>query len=180
VLLQYDVSKWKKYEQPLSQDDPHRSGPRSYAGKYFVRTGNTRYGVQNLEYDAHTGDWLMAVYRGAKREFPNYSFFIVDGSRAPTDDTIRGQQTRETGELLQLLREGLHDASSGIFGWEFHGNQGIVSLDNGYYYVAEGKQVEVDGVVEQEADVYLYRWTGDTPTPFERVVPAGRLSSPSR
>jgi hypothetical protein len=180
VLLQYDVSKWKKYEQPLSQDDPHRSGPESHAGKYFVHTGNTRYGVQNLEYDAHTGDWLMAVYPGAKEEFPNYSFFIVDGSQAPTYGTIRGQRTPETGELLPLLREGLHDASSGTFGWEFHGDQGIVSLDNGYYYVAEGKQVEVDGVVEQEADVYLYRWTGDTPTPFERVVPAGRLSSPSR
>lgn len=169
VLLQYDVTQWRKYEQPLTQDDPHRSGPDSLDGKYFALTGNTRYGVQNLEYDAHTGDWLMAVYRGAKEEFPNYSFFIVDGSQKPTAGVITGQQTPETGQLLSLLQEGLYHPASGTFGWEFHGNYGIASLDNGYFYVVEGKPVEEDGVAKQDADAYLYRWTGEAPTPFERA-----------
>jgi hypothetical protein len=175
VLLQYDVSQWHKYEEPLSQQDPHRSGPESTDGKYFVYTGNTTYGVQNLDYDAHTGDWLMAVYKGQKEEFPNYSFFIVDGSQGPKTGVITGQQSPESGDLLSLLPEGLYHPGSGTFGWEFHGNYGIVSLDNGYYYVVEGRRVYEDGVAKQDGHAYLYRWTGATPTPFERVVtqPAG-------
>lgn len=175
VLLQYDVTQWRKHEQPLTQAEPHRSGPESHDGKYFAYTGNTTYGVQNLEYDAHTGNWMMAVYRGKKEEFPNYSFFVVDGSQEPTTGIVKGQQTPETGELLPLLQEGLYDPASGTFGWEFHGSYGIVSLDNGYFYVAQGKRVYEDEVAKQDADVYLYRWTGESPTPFERVVtqPAG-------
>jgi hypothetical protein len=170
VILDYDVRKWRKYERPLSQDAPHRSGPAEYDGKYFVYTGNTRYGVQNLEYDAYTGDWMLAVYKGAKPQFPNYSFFIVDGAAAPERGLIRGQATPETGELLALLPAGLYHPASGTFGWEFHGNYGFASLDNGYYYVAEGKAVQDGGVAKQDGDVYLYRWTGATPAPFERVV----------
>ncbi|WP_219413103.1 hypothetical protein [Pseudonocardia nigra] len=170
VVLEYDVSQWHKYERPLRQSAPHRSGPAEYDGKYFLRTGNTTYGVQNLEYDAHQGHWLMAVYEGKKPEFPNYSFFVVDGAAAPAEGEIVGQPAPERGTLLSLLPAGLHDPASGTYGWEFHGNYGIVSLDNGYFYVAEGKRVEQDGVAKQDADVYLYRWTGQAPTPFERVT----------
>ncbi len=171
VILEYDVRRWRRYERPLAQDYPHRSGPSHHDGKYFVYTGNTRFGVQNLEYDAHTGTWMMAVYKGAKAGFPNYGFFTVDGSARPRRGIIRGQQGPEEGELLELRYAGLYHPASGTFGWEFHGNYGILSLDNGYYYVAEGKKVGD----KQDADVYLYRWTGATPTPFERVTapPAG-------
>jgi hypothetical protein len=170
VILDYDVRGWHKYERPLSQDAPHRSGPAHYDGKYFLYTGNTRYGVQNLEYDAYTGNWMLAVYKGAKPQFPNYSFFIVDGAAAPEQGLIRGQATPETGALLSLLPAGLYHPASGTFGWEFHGNLGIASLDNGYFYVAEGKAVQDGGVAKQDGDVYLYRWTGATPAPFERVA----------
>jgi hypothetical protein len=98
VVLEYDVGKWRRLERPLTQSDPHRSGPATYDGKYFVYTGNTTYGVQNLEYDAYTGNWMMAIYRGRKAEFPNYSFFIVDGSREPGEGIVRGQQTGLTLE----------------------------------------------------------------------------------
>lgn len=81
VLLQYDVSSWQRYERPLSQTEPHRSGPDDVDGKYFAHTGNTRYGVQNLEYDAATHHWLMGVYRGSKPQFPNYSLFVVDAEQ---------------------------------------------------------------------------------------------------
>jgi hypothetical protein len=170
VILDYDVRGWRKYERPLSQAAPHRSGPAHYDGKYFLYTGNTRFGVQNLEYDAFTGNWMLAVYKGAKPQFPNYSFFIVDGAAAPERGIIRGQATPETGDLLSLLPAGLYHPPSGTFGWEFHGNYGIASLDNGYFYVAEGKAVQDGGVAKQDGDVYLYRWTGATPAPFERVV----------
>jgi hypothetical protein len=170
VILDYDVRGWRKYERPLSQSAPHRSGPAHYDGKYFLYTGNTRFGVQNLEYDAFTGNWMLAVYKGAKPQFPNYSFFIVDGAAAPERGIIRGQATPETGDLLSLLPAGLYHPPSGTFGWEFHGNYGIASLDNGYFYVAEGKAVQDGGVAKQDGDVYLYRWTGAAPAPFERVV----------
>jgi hypothetical protein len=170
VILDYDVRGWRKLERPLSQSAPHRSGPAGYDGKYFVYTGNTRFGVQNLEYDAYTGNWMLAVYKGAKPQFPNYSFFIVDGAAAPQRGIVRGQATPEQGDLLSLLPAGLYHPPSGTFGWEFHGNYGFASLDNGYYYVAEGKAVQDGGVAKQDGDVYLYRWTGATPAPFERVV----------
>lgn len=166
VILEYNVRRWRRYERPLAQAYPHRSGPSHHDGKYFVYTGNTRYGVQNLEYDAYTRTWMMAVYKGAKASFPNYGFFTVDGSQRPQRGIIRGQERPEEGDLLQLRYAGLYHPASGTFGWEFHGNYGIVSLDNGYYYVAEGRRVGDN----QDGDVYLYRWTGTAPTPFERVT----------
>ncbi len=170
VLLSYDVTRWRKYEQPLDQAAPHRSGPETYDGKYFVFTGNTHFGVQNLEYDPYTQDWMMAVYDGQKPQYPNYSFFRVDGDTKPRTGLVRGQATPETGELLELERAGMHDPASGTFGYEFHGNYGFVALGDGYYYVAEGGPVVRDGVTLQDGDVHLYRWTGGTPAPFERVT----------
>lgn len=88
VLLQYDIRRWKKYERPLTEADPHTSGPGSPDGKYFSYTGNTTYGVQNLDYDAHTGNWLLAAYKGTKTQFPNYSLFVIDGSKHPVSGPV--------------------------------------------------------------------------------------------
>lgn len=174
VILSYDTRTWRRYERPLSQSAPHRSGPRKPGGKYFVHTGNTTYGVQNLQYDPFTENWVMAVYDGKKPEFPNYSFFTVDATARPRLGEIRGQARPETGWLLRLREAGLHDPASGTYGWRFHGNFGFDALGDGTYYVAEGRAVDTDGdsVNEQEGEVYRYRWTGATPTPFERLAPA--------
>lgn len=72
---------------------PHRI--RTGCGKFFVHTGNTTYGVQNLRYDPCTRNWIMAVYKGRREGFPNcsfftnYSFFTVDGSAEPVRGTRR-------------------------------------------------------------------------------------------
>ena len=66
VILCYDTSDWAQYAQPLDQEKMHHSGPETPAHKFFIYTGNTTYGVQNLEYDAATGNFLMAVYRGKR------------------------------------------------------------------------------------------------------------------
>jgi hypothetical protein len=63
VILKYDVSDWEQYAQKLSQDKLHHSGPKKPLDKYFVKTGNTRYGIQNLAYDSYTGNLFAAVYR---------------------------------------------------------------------------------------------------------------------
>ncbi|RDG39396.1 hypothetical protein DVH02_04150 [Streptomyces corynorhini] len=179
VLLQYDVKRWKKYERPLTERAPHTSGPAAPDGKYFVYTGNTTYGTQNLEYDRHTGNWLLAVYKGTKPRFPHYALFVLDGARRPVDGVVRGQPAPERGPLLSLLPQGLHDAGTGLYGWESAGQYGLVSLDDGRYYVAETGTVRVDGVTLQTGRAVLHRWTGRTPNPFS-AVGASRTSRPGR
>ena len=66
VILKYDVSDWGKYAQKLSQNTLHHSGPKKPLNKYFLKTGNTRYGIQNLAYDPYTGNLFAAVYSGSK------------------------------------------------------------------------------------------------------------------
>ncbi|MFI6285128.1 hypothetical protein ACIBCM_10265 [Streptomyces sp. NPDC051018] len=166
VLLQYDVRSWKKYEKPLVESAPHTSGPASPAGKFFAYTGNTTYGVQNLEYDARSGNWLMAVYKGKKTAFPNYSLFVVDGSKRPRTGEVVGQKEKEYGRLLSLLPQGLHHGGSGVYGYESAGQYGLVSLDDGRHYVAEAGTVPSGGVTLQTGRAVLHRWTGGTPNPF--------------
>ncbi|AKG45246.1 hypothetical protein SXIM_38620 [Streptomyces xiamenensis] len=150
VILEYDVRDWRRYERPLSQAAPHHSGPSRTDGKFFAYTGNTRYGVQNLEYDPHTGDWFLAVYEGAKAGFPNYSFFVVDGTARPVRGEIKGQPERERGELLKVSD-----------GFDFHGQYGFEALGDGTYYVADSvRVVGPDGVARQEGFAEKYRWTG--------------------
>ncbi|MDT0265155.1 hypothetical protein RM844_02505 [Streptomyces sp. DSM 44915] len=173
VILEYDIRNWQRYERPLSEADPHRSGPRRVDDKYFVHTGNTTYGVQNLEYDAHTGNWMLAVYPGTKAEFPNYPLFMVDGAERPTRGEIVGQPEYERGQLLSLLPEGQHDAATDTWGWEFDASYGLESLGDGYYYAAEGRSVPGEDRPLQEGEIHLYQWTGRSPTPFDRVAETG-------
>ncbi|MDJ0462821.1 hypothetical protein [Streptomyces sp. H27-C3] len=169
VLLQYDVGGWREYERPLPESASHTSGPGRVGGKFFVFTGNTRYGVQNLEYDATKGNWLMAVYKGAKPQFPNYSLFIADGSKRAVNGPITGQPEPERGKLLSLLPKGLHHAASNTYGWESGGQYGLVALGGSRYYLTEAGTVLEDGVTKQTAVSLLHRWTGRTPTPFKRI-----------
>ncbi|MEU0391760.1 hypothetical protein ABZ208_03030 [Streptomyces sp. NPDC006208] len=166
VLLQYDVRNWKQYERPLKESRPHRSGPASHGGKFFVYTGNTTYGVQNLEYDAYSGRWLMAVYKGTKPQFPNYALFAVDGAKRATWGPIRGQQRPEAGRLLALMPKGLHHTPTGVRGWQSPGQYGLVSLDDGRYYIGQSAKVTDSGVVKESGRAVLHRWTGRTPNPF--------------
>ncbi|MFB4195961.1 hypothetical protein [Streptomyces carpaticus] len=160
VILEYDVTSWRRYERPLSQTAPHHSGPSRVDGKFFAYTGNTRYGVQNLEYDPYTGDWFLAVYEGAKPGFPNYSFFVIDGSARPVTGEIVGQPERERGKLLKVAD-----------GFDFHGQYGLVALGDGTYYVADSvRVVGPDGVARQEGFAEKYRWTG-RPSGAERTTP---------
>ncbi|MFB8348255.1 hypothetical protein [Streptomyces niveus] len=170
VLLQYDIRRWKKFERPLTEADPHTSGPGSPDGKYFSYTGNTTYGVQNLDYDAHSGNWLLAAYKGTKTQFPNYSLFVIDGSERPVTGPVSGQPAPERGRHLPLLAQGLHHPPTGIHGWESTGQYGLVSLDDGRYYLAEAGTVVEDGVTKQTGRAVMNHWTGSTPTPFAPVA----------
>lgn len=160
VLLQYDIADWdKKYAAPLSLDNPVFAGPKKPAGQYFVHTGSTDWGIQNLEYDAATQTWYMAVYKGKKPEFPNYMMYAFKASSKPVKQALEGiayYKGKAKVITRQMLLGGLHDSATGISGWNFpFGSTGLHALGAGYFYISEnGHESGGDNTI-----VRLYRRT---------------------
>lgn len=170
VLLQYDIRDWEKYARPLTEATPHNSGPRALQGKYFVRTGNTSYGVQNLSYDETLQRWFMGVYPGKKTSFPNYTLFAVDARTPPAMGDLVGVPSIngegwEQGRLLQLADGGLNDASTGMRGWNQKANVGFQPVGQGLFYLSASS----GGSGAQTSDLTLMRWTGNPHKPFAPV-----------
>jgi len=88
IILCYDPADIIATALPLSQGDMHASGPKPVC-RLTAFTGNTVYGIQNLEYDAHTGDYYAAVYNGQKPIFANKPMYIIDGSAAPENGRLK-------------------------------------------------------------------------------------------
>lgn len=167
VLLKYDVANWDKYAQHLSQDQLHHSGPAKPLEKYFVKTGSTRYGIQNLAYDSHTGNFFAAVYRGAKTQFPNYDLFVIDGHRKPVSSQIVSENKKIKVKTLSLLQAGPQDPKTGIRGWNFQwGATGLCPLGKGLFYISHNEKTKDN---QQQTTVFKYRWVGDTHNSFIRV-----------
>ena len=167
MLLQYDIADWARYAKPLVESAPHRNGPSTVHGKYFVRTGNTTYGVQNLAYDAASRRWFMGVYRGRKPAFPNYQLFAVDaGKQAVRGDLVGvpgpGGKGWEQGMLLALADAGRKDPATGIRGWHQKADVGFQPVGDGLFYVATNSGSK--GV--QSANLMLMRWTSDNQSPL--------------
>ena len=164
VLLQYDVSKWAKYEKPLSQEEMHLLGPAKPAGQYFVKTGNTTYGVQNFDYDASSHSWMMAVYKGNKKHFPNYTFFAADGAARPVKQALDGVPYIKKAKVVALKAAGKQQGD--IRGWDWGvGSTGMCSLGDGYFYLSHNYKIE-EG---QGSIIRLYRFTGNADNAFEAV-----------
>ena len=161
VILQYDWRSFSEVAKPLSQLAPHHSGIECEE-KYFVQTGNTTYGIQNLEYDAFTGDYFAAVYVGKKPEYPNYAMYRIDGSVAAVDAPLKG--LNESGKLLTLKKAGEYHAESGVYGYRFpHGSTGLYSFGDGNFYISHHYRYEAeDSTAEKKkyvfgSDVTLYK-----------------------
>ena len=167
VLLAYDTKNWKRrYEQPLSQGNLHKSGPAAPDHKYFVRTGNTSYGIQNLAYDPASGNCYAAVYKGRKSQYPNYSLYVIDGRKPARKEMLRGFDTPVEGEVLSLLQAG--KSAGDIYGWDFPwGTTGLCPLGGGYFYISHNYRSKE--TKQQSSTVCLYEWTGDAETPFRLV-----------
>lgn len=171
VLLQYDVSDWKTLWRPLSEKEPHRSGPAHPNGKYFVRTGNTTYGVQNLAYDAEQHRWFLGVYKGTKPSFPNYLLFSVDARTPPRMGELvgvpgPGGKGFEKGLLLTLLEDGLRDPKTGLRGWNQKADVGLQPIGHSLFFLV--KNASSPG--GQTADLSLLRWTGKPDEPFTQAT----------
>ena len=150
VILGYTLDALKKHSAPLDQENMHRIGPEPF-GKYFVYTGNTVYGVQNLEYDAYTHRYFMAVYRGSKENFRNPPMFALDASAAPKKSLLKGVWPETEGEVLSLDEKGMD-------GYAFtYGQTGMASLGGGQFcFSCEGRSEE-----GQFTTVKLYRFDGE-------------------
>lgn len=136
VLFQFDPDVFATYGQPLNQATPHHSGPERAESRYFLYTGNTNWGVQNLEYDPHSRLWLVCVYPGKKESFTNFPMFLIDGAAAPVTQALTGRNG-EQGKLLtlaQLGETGLHS----IPGCRFPlGSTGVCALGDGRFYFSK-------------------------------------------
>ena len=95
---------------------------------FFAYTGNTCWGVQNLEYDPVRDVYMMCVYCGQKEQFPNYPMYLIDASVAPKKQPLTGRDGEE-GMCFTLARGNVTDDETGISGTTYgFGNTGIASL----------------------------------------------------
>lgn len=157
VILQYDIQDWSKYAQPLYQKHLHQSGPKKADAKYFVKTGNTSYGIQNLAWDETSGNFYAAVYKGKKKQYPNYDLFVIDGDKKPTNARITSDNQSIKVQALSLLPPG---------GWYFKwGATGLSPIGDGFFYISHNEKT-ADG--EQQSTIYKYKWVGDKDRAFIR------------
>ncbi len=167
VLLQYDTRKWAKYESPLSQDNMHHRGPAKPEGKYFVYTGNTNWGVQNLEYDKDSKRWFLACYRGKKPTYSNFSLYVVDGAKKAEYKPLKGVSYVKRGAVLSLAEGGKVDTyDSTIRGWHNkYGAYGVCALGDGYFYLVSGGKVNR----LRTATLHLAKFKGAEDCAFELI-----------
>lgn len=161
VILCYDVADWDKVSKPLKQDNMHTDCACEPMHKFFVYTGNTTFGVQNLEYDKHKKALFMAVYKGAKPQFPNYDLYIVDMSKPALEGELLG--VGEKGELLALMQLG--EEQSGIYGWRFpYGSTGLYSYGDGRWMISH------NGVRDGQQFSQIFAYTWDDERGFEKLI----------
>ena len=131
IILCYAPEKLKAAALPLEQGSMHTSGPEpEYRLTAF--TGNTEYGVQNLEYDVYTGDYYAAVYIGKKPIFANKPMYVIDGSAAPAAGALKVKAACDFP----------------------YGQTGMCALGDGYWYFSHDGRTE-DGWF---SEVVLHRY----------------------
>ncbi|MBP5270062.1 MAG: hypothetical protein ILO42_03785 [Clostridia bacterium] len=164
VILGYDWRRFEEYAQPLTQDAPHHSGP-SCDRKYFLYTGNTNWGIQNLEYDAFLDAYLLPVYRGKKPAFRNPPMFIADRRVPPSEQPLRGVPGK-TGLCLTLKQIGTKDEANGVWGCDFDkGQTGVYAFGDGYYYFSHnGRTADAERL--HTCTVKMYRADTENPILF--------------
>ena len=151
VVLCYDVSNWAAIAKPLNQYDMHTKCECKPLHKFFIYTGNTKYGVQNLEYDKHKNALFMAVYKGDKPQFPNYDLYIADMSKPAEMRELKG--LGECGEVIDLMPLG--EEQNGIYGWRFpYGATGLYSFGDGRWLISHNDVREG----QQCSDIFTYEW----------------------
>lgn len=173
VVQRYDLETLNKYAQPVVFGQTHSSGPARPSQEYFIFTGNTNYGIQNMAYDEYTDCMYMAVYKGKKECYPNYRLFAFSINQKPFKARLRGG--RDARKHLQLrLAEPMEpgfvspmkDEATGITGWNFKwGSTGLCPIGGGWWYISENARDKKTG--EESCTARLYKWTGKNDGPFQ-------------
>ncbi len=155
ILLEYKMDAFK----------PGVTAPKASA-KYFIFTGNTTWGVQNLCYDPKTECIFMASYAGKKPEFPNFSLFAVPVAQKPVKKVLRGLEDDGEHLSLALWQQGLLGSVKGIRGWRFSdATTGVCTLGDGTWFVSTPTKLR--GKM-QTATVRQIHWKGGPQeNPFE-------------
>ncbi len=155
IILQFDPNIFELYSKPLNQDEPHHSGANCEK-RYFFLSGNTEYGIQNLEYDAFTESYIAAVYPGEKENFVNYPMFFIDSKICGKKGQISGRDN-ETGLILSAARP--HSSVNNKYGgFSFKwGSTGLFSFGDGRYAFSHGK-ISSNANGEFSAKVVTYRF----------------------
>ncbi len=165
VILQYDTSIFDTYGKSLDQSRPHKSGPPCCEERYFFYTGNTNFGVQNLEYDEYLNAWLVAVYRGEKEEFTNFPMFLIDGARPAVKKELIGR-CGEMGLVLEHAGLGYTGKKPNVYGVHIrYGSTGMASLGGGRIYFSEDASL---GNGEYCTNVRMYDIKIESTDLFER------------
>ena len=154
VLLRYDLGKLWKYARTVKFGDFYGGGPDKPLDKYFIYTGNTTWGVQNLAYDPFSGKLFMAVYKGKKEAFHNYGMFVLDMKTKPQKRILEEVPYDSSRHLVIGSR---NEPVSGI---DFdYGSTGLAPAGNGLFYISQNGKDKDSG--KQFCHALLYRWTGD-------------------
>lgn len=173
VLLRYDMRRLASKAVKVKFGSFYSEGLRRPAEKYFVFTGNTAYGVQNLAYDSSSGKMLMAVYRGQKSGFANFSHFAFDIAVRPKKDYLQGvdyENSRHaviasSGEPVQeesFRRDGAEGGSVSLTlrpvpGFSFkYGSTGMCPIGDGLVYLSQNGRNPDNG--KEYCRAVLYRW----------------------
>ncbi len=167
VILELDPSVIWQRGEPLSQKAPHHSGCTAER-KLFFYTGNTTYGIQNLEYDPYTRTYMAAVYPGAKEQFVNHPFFFIDATWYPVEAPLAGRG-QERGLTLTPARPdpSFHrPACDGRGGCGYPlGSTGMAALGEGLYYFSRPlSREEPNGRRCYGSELVLCRFDGGDPT----------------
>ncbi len=164
VIMQFDPDIFQKHAKPLNQLSPHHIGTECEK-RYFFYTGNTEYGIQNLEYDGYTKSYIAAVYHGIKEEFINYPMFFIDAKHPARMQTLSGRNG-EKGLCLSpaIPHVSVTDSRGGMsFPW---GQTGIFAFGDGRYAFSHG-EICSDEKGEYAAEVVLYKYGNGRENMFE-------------
>ena len=175
VIHRYSLKELEKYARPVIFGETHHDGPEKPEKEYFLRTGNTNYGIQNFAYDEYTDCFFLAVYKGRKADFPNYSLFAFKALQQPFKAALTGGRDKKKVLQLSLVKpeepyfiNPSVDETTGITGWRFRwGSTGLCPLGRGLWYISENGKDRETG--KEYCRARLYRWSTK---PGEAFVPA--------
>ena len=152
VLLRYSLKSLNRSAAPVRFGAFYGGGPARPLDKYFLYTGNTTWGVQNLAYDPQTEHLFLAVYRGGKERFPNYDLYFLPMYVKPGRSRLEGV----TYDGAAHRTAGSPEAP--VPGMRFpRGSTGLCPAGDGWWYFSEGGRDALSG--RQTCDAHLYRLT---------------------